>query len=316
MDNSTVAATAGTADVCVVIPTRNRPDLVLRAVSSALAQRLSPAEVLVVVDGPDEATETALAGVDDPRLRVLPLPRSGGAAGARNAGVRATGREWIAFLDDDDEWSVDKLERQFRHVRENGVEGPVVYATGVEWRTDDFTFHYPRRSPRPGERVADYLFVRAHPGEGMLAVPTLLLRRELALAHPIPEHLRTHEEYDWFLDLDRNGCSFSVALEPLTTVHAPAVRSSVSTDAGWQSSLAWALARRAELGERAFSSFCLTDVARSARRAGGPRLFAAVLGMAVTARPLPRDVARFLVIWFVPQELRWRLSNRRRRRVA
>jgi hypothetical protein len=278
-----------------------------------MAQRLSPAEVLVVIDGTDEATEAALAGVDDPRLRVLPLPASHGAAGARNAGVRATDREWIAFLDDDDEWCPEKLAQQFEHVRRNPSSAPVVYATGVEWHTDDFTFHYPKRAPRAGERVADYLFVRTQPGEGMLAVPTLLLRRELALAHPIPEHLRTHEEYDWFLDLERSGCTFSVALEPLTVVHAPSVRTSVSTGATWQSSLAWALTRRADLGERAFGAFCLTDVARNARRVGGLRLFVALVGMAVTARPTAAELARFLAIWFVPQQLRWRLTDRRRR---
>ncbi len=313
MQSAAVAAPSGTVDVCVVIPTRNRPDLVLRAVASALAQRLAPAEVLVVIDGPDAATAAALAGVDDPRLRVLHLPTSSGAAGARNAGVRATDREWIAFLDDDDEWCPEKLERQFQHVHADASSGPVVYATGVEWRTDGFTFHYPERVPRAGERVADYLFVRSRPGEGMLAVPTLLLRRELALAHPIPEHLSTHEEYDWFLDLERHGCTFSVALHPLTVVHAPSVRASVSTNAGWQSSLAWALTRRADLGERAFGAFCLTDVARSAQRTGGLRLFAAVAGLAATARPSGRDLARFLAIWFLPQQLRWRLTDRRRR---
>ncbi len=313
MRSTAVAVPADTADVCVVIPTRGRPELVIRAVTSALTQRFPPAEVLVVIDGPDEATEAALSRVDDARVRVLPLPTSHGAAGARNAGVRATDREWIAFLDDDDEWCPEKLAQQFEHVRRNPSSNSVVYATAVQWRTDDFTFCYPKRAPRAGERVADYLFVRSQPGEGMLAVPTLLLRRELALAHPIPEHLRTHEEYDWFLDLERHGCTFSVALEPLTVVHAPSVRASVSTTAGWQSSLAWALARRADLGERAFGAFCLTDVARSAQHTGGLRLFVAIAGMAATARPSGRDLARFLAIWFLPQRLRWRLTNRRRR---
>src|SRR3712207_6955708 len=55
--------------------------------SSALVQTVSPAEVVVVVDGPDPSTEEALAQVEDPRLKVLVLDQSGGAAAARNAGV-------------------------------------------------------------------------------------------------------------------------------------------------------------------------------------------------------------------------------------
>ena len=299
-------------DVCVVIPTRGRPELVLRAVGSALAQVTAPAEVLVVVDGPDPATETALAAVGDPRLRVLVLERNGGAAAARNAGVRATACEWVAFLDDDDEWRPGKLAAQWAHVQRSGNAGSTVFATAVEWRADDFAFRYPVRSPHPGERVADYLFVRTRPGEGMLAVPTLLLRREVAAAHPMAEHLGTHEEYDWFLDLESAGCGFSVLLEPLTIVHAPSLRASVSTRATWHASLSWALRRRSALGERAFSAFCLTDVARAARREGGVRVLFAVVAMALTARPSLLELARFGAVWILPQHVRWRLSGRSR----
>ena len=76
-------------DVSVVVPTRFRPDLVIRAVRSALAQTHHNLEVIVVVDGPDAATWDALAAIDDLRLRVLMLPEPGGAPNARNAGVRA-----------------------------------------------------------------------------------------------------------------------------------------------------------------------------------------------------------------------------------
>ena len=51
--------------VSAVIPTRNRPDLVLRAVSSCLAQTYTDLEVIVVVDGPDAATQEALGKVRD-----------------------------------------------------------------------------------------------------------------------------------------------------------------------------------------------------------------------------------------------------------
>jgi glycosyltransferase involved in cell wall biosynthesis len=57
-------------DVTVVIPTLNRPVLVTRAVRSALDQTLRNLEVVVVIDGPDEATQAALAEGGDDRLRV------------------------------------------------------------------------------------------------------------------------------------------------------------------------------------------------------------------------------------------------------
>ena len=63
-----------------------------------------------MVDGPDEATTSALAEVDDPRLRVVELASRSGPGGARNAGVAESRGEWVAFLDDDDLWHPRKLE--------------------------------------------------------------------------------------------------------------------------------------------------------------------------------------------------------------
>jgi len=70
--------------VSVIIPTRNRPQLVLRAVRSALNQTYPHLEVIVVVDGPDPATKEALETVVDGRLRVVALDQSVGGSDARN----------------------------------------------------------------------------------------------------------------------------------------------------------------------------------------------------------------------------------------
>lgn len=72
--------------VSVVIPTLNRPRLLVRAVRSALAQTLHTIEVVVVVDAPDEATIQALGAIEDSRLAIKPLPRNVGPAEARNKG--------------------------------------------------------------------------------------------------------------------------------------------------------------------------------------------------------------------------------------
>src|ERR1700678_4760251 len=101
--------------VSAVIPTRGRPELLCRAVRSALAQTLRQIEVVVVIDGEDPATSIALDELaqQDGRLRVLALGASVGGSAARNRGVDAASGEWIAFLDDDDEWLPGKLQAQF-----------------------------------------------------------------------------------------------------------------------------------------------------------------------------------------------------------
>src|SRR5215216_5981079 len=101
-------------EVTVVIPTRFRPELVTRAVGSVLAQTFADFEVVVVVDGPDDATRAALAGLGDDRVRVIVLPAKGGAPNARNVGAGAARGRWTALLDDDDEWLPEKLAVQLK----------------------------------------------------------------------------------------------------------------------------------------------------------------------------------------------------------
>ena len=98
--------------VSVVIPTLNRPKLLLRAIDSVLRQTHQEIEVIVVVDRPDPDTVSAVRSVNDPRLQLIVNPHPLTAAGARNTGADHATGEWIAFLDDDDEWLPNKLERQ------------------------------------------------------------------------------------------------------------------------------------------------------------------------------------------------------------
>lgn len=98
--------------VSVVIPTYNRSALLLRAVKSALKQTLKDIEVIVVVDGSLDNTPEATRKMDDPRVRFIHHDENRGAPAARNTGIRAAKGAYIAFLDDDDEWLPNKLERQ------------------------------------------------------------------------------------------------------------------------------------------------------------------------------------------------------------
>ena len=98
--------------VSVVIPTLDRPSLLLRAIDSVLRQTHQDIEVIVVVDRPNQDTVSAVQSVNDPRVRLVVNPYSLTAGGARNAGADHATGEWIAFLDDDDEWLPNKLERQ------------------------------------------------------------------------------------------------------------------------------------------------------------------------------------------------------------
>jgi glycosyltransferase involved in cell wall biosynthesis len=99
-------------DYAVVIPAYNAAATLARALDSVFAQTLLPAEVVVVDDGsPDRsAIEAVVAGYGE-RIRLLQR-KNGGPAAARNDGVRASSSPWIAFLDADDAWLPEKMQRQ------------------------------------------------------------------------------------------------------------------------------------------------------------------------------------------------------------
>jgi glycosyltransferase involved in cell wall biosynthesis len=96
-------------DVSVVIPTRNRwKTLKRRALRAALIQQQVRMEVIVVDDG-SEMPIPDIPALDDPRVRLIRLPRHAGVGPARNAGIGQARSDWIAFLDDDDMWAPTKL---------------------------------------------------------------------------------------------------------------------------------------------------------------------------------------------------------------
>lgn len=124
------ASSAASPNVSVVIPTHNRWALLRAALHGALAQRAVDVEVLVVDDGSTDETADELSRLTNPRLRVIRHETSQGVARARNSGIAHARGEWVAFLDDDDLWSTDKVRAQLDAAARHGAA--FVYGTAVE----------------------------------------------------------------------------------------------------------------------------------------------------------------------------------------
>jgi len=160
-------STTESPQVSAVIPTRHRPGSLLQAVESALAQTYALAEVMVVIDGPDPATESMLQAINHPRVRVVALPAPVGGSDARNAGVAAARGEWVAFLDDDDEWLPNKIERQLAMLP-LGNGDPIVSCRFLA-RTAAGDRIWPERLPQPSEPLCEYLLARRGGSDGFEA---------------------------------------------------------------------------------------------------------------------------------------------------
>jgi glycosyltransferase involved in cell wall biosynthesis len=98
--------------VSVVIPTHRRPMLLAAAIRSVLAQSFQDFEIVVVDDASRDNTEDVVRAFGDPRIRYIAHRTNWRVGAARNTGVLNSRAPLIAFLDDDDEWLPEKLERQ------------------------------------------------------------------------------------------------------------------------------------------------------------------------------------------------------------
>ena len=104
-------------NISVVIPTYNRVELLKRSIDSVINQTIKPFEIIIVDDGSNDGT----VGMVKKKYDSLKLikQKNKGASAARNSGIKASSGEWICFLDSDDEWKNDKLEKQINAVANN-----------------------------------------------------------------------------------------------------------------------------------------------------------------------------------------------------
>ena len=104
-------------NISVVIPSYNRKEFLKRSIDSAINQTKKPFEIIVVDDGSTDGTETMIKS-DYDFVKFI-KQKNKGVSAARNIGIEVSIGEWICFLDSDDEWKKDKLEKQINAMKSN-----------------------------------------------------------------------------------------------------------------------------------------------------------------------------------------------------
>ena len=159
--------------VSIIVATHNRPDTLAEALESVQAQIFKDFEIIVISNGetPQNAAQSqklaALAGA-----RWISLP-DGNVAIARNAGVAAAAGEWIAFLDDDDIWLPEKLERQFAAAARTGAD--MIVCGSIEFHADG------RESLRKWPLPRGWTHLKAICHQKWTALPSAVLVRKAAI---------------------------------------------------------------------------------------------------------------------------------------
>ena len=105
--------------VSVIIPTYNHARYLGRALQSVVDQTYVNWEVIVIDNHSTDNTDELVASFSDPRITYLKIHNNGIIARSRNKGINIAKGEWIAFLDSDDWWAVEKLKILFDSISEN-----------------------------------------------------------------------------------------------------------------------------------------------------------------------------------------------------
>lgn len=150
--------------VSVVIPTYNRADIIRDALESVLAQSYQDFEILVVDDGSSDNTCEVVASLGSSKIRFIRSERNFGCSAAYNRGIKEATGNLIAFLDSDDIWEPEYLEREVdflsRHPEvgvvfcDTEIRGPEMHVDSIVSLMDAFP-KYLRKNPKASEYIID-----------------------------------------------------------------------------------------------------------------------------------------------------------------
>ena len=191
--------------VSVIIPSYNSEKYIGETLASVCAQTYADFEVLVMNDCSQDRTAEIVEkyAQKDSRIHLINLPGNKGVSHARNQGVRMASGEWIAFLDSDNKWTKDKLEKQLKrqesvNLKNKGTTDPDFLFTGSSFIDED------------GKPLASVLHVPEHVDfsellkQNIISCSSVLIRRSLMQKYLMPCSDRFHEDFATWLTILKN----------------------------------------------------------------------------------------------------------------
>ncbi len=177
--------------ITVIIPTYNRCQFLYWALQSVHEQTLMADEIIVVDDGSDDATEQMLHS-EFPDVKYLRQQNSG-VSSARNRGIAAASCDWLAFLDSDDQWLPEKLQRQ--HQALTGQQKMLVCHTDEIWVRNGRRVNAGKKHAKKG----GWIFQHCLPLCAMSPSSVMIHREVFASLGGFDEQLPACEDYDLWL---------------------------------------------------------------------------------------------------------------------
>lgn len=209
--------------VSVILPTFNREKFIVRSLRSVVNQSFHDMEIIVVDDCSSDDTKDVVAGFEDPRIKYIKHTVNKGGGAARNTGIGAAQGEFIAFQDSDDEWVLDKLEKQMQVMLTVKSDVAVVYSAYL-WVTGSEVSYVPLNAPPPEEsEILAHILKR-----NFVDTSTAVVRKKYFDKFGLfDEDLPRYQDWDLFIRLAKH-LKFSFVDEPLVISHC--LKGGISTN--------------------------------------------------------------------------------------
>jgi len=182
--------------VSVVIPIFNREHLILDTINSVLAQTYQNFEIILVDDGSVDNTKQVISSINDSRIKYI-YQNNAGPSAARNNGIRHAKGEYIAFLDSDDLWLPEKLEKQISVLNNNKNIG-IISCWSQCITYDGEKLHMRMCKAKDSKEFC--LKILLQPDTVVTGSPTMIVRKEcFNKVGYFDEKMKTREDWDmWF----------------------------------------------------------------------------------------------------------------------
>ena len=194
--------------ISVIMPAYNAEKTIGDAIDSVLRQTYPDFELIVINDCSKDRTADIITAFaeKDKRIKFLQNPQNSGVSATRNYGVSEATGEWIAFLDSDDMWRCDKLEKQIRTVTEN--DGAVLSYTASSFIASDGT---PSGYVMEAEEKTTYKTLLK---KNLVSCSSAMVKTEIMKTIQMPNDAMHEDYYVWLTILKKHTYAYGIN-EPL-----------------------------------------------------------------------------------------------------
>ena len=180
--------------ITAILPTWNRAEWLEKSIQSVLDQTFGDFELVVVDDASTDSTAEIIERYSG-KIRTIVFSENRGVSAARNAAIKNSDSEWIAFLDSDDFWHPDKLQKQIAQTKMRP-------ACPLHFTDEIWIRNGVRVNPKKKHQKKEGWIFQPSLALCLMAPSTVILRRELFEVHGLfDESLPVCEDYDLWLRL-------------------------------------------------------------------------------------------------------------------